>query len=136
VGRTDRQTDRMKESRRLHLSSVPLYNILQACPLFQHRLSNISCAWHSASPSMAQRTLTAQCQVQSSFKTPCHDGRGGVKETIHTFLILILESVEPSASRSSRFLHYSLGRKLGEIWKKRQPSVVIHFLLKLHFQSQ
>ena len=64
----DRQTERTKERRQLHPSSVPLYNILQASRLCQQRLSNISWAWHDAA-------CEAVCSVTQ--RTFCNDGSEG-----------------------------------------------------------
>lgn len=71
VGWTDGQTDRTKERRRLHPSTVPLYNILQACHLCQQSLSNISCKWHHA-PCKAVSYMTQRpfCNDRSERNNP------------------------------------------------------------------
>lgn len=115
-GRKDRQTERTKERRRLHPSSVPLYNILQACRLFQQRLSNISCAQRNAACDavsfLTQRIFKAQYRVQSGFKTLSNEGSKG--NNPHILNLDTRQRLSLSASRPGCFMHDSLYRGLGE----------------------
>jgi hypothetical protein len=99
--RTDRQTDRTKERRRLHSSTVPLYNILQTCHLCQQRLSKISCTWHDDACEVVSYVTQRACNDEIESNNP-------------HILNLGTSTAEPPASRPGRFIHYSKGGTLGE----------------------